>query len=84
MTKEELLEDLVYLNLSNISFDNVKVSGINLSYINGVINPQTVYNKDMSNGCYDGVNDFTGVNTDNSTFKDCDVPFGEFDITEIL
>lgn len=86
--KEELLEDLVYLNLSNISFDNVKVSGINLSYINGVINPQTVYNKDMSNGCYDGVkftsNDFTGVNTDNSTFKDCDVPFGEFDITEIL
>ncbi len=86
--KEELLEDLIYLNLSNISFDNVKISGINLSYTNGIINPQTVYNKDMSNGCYDGVkftsNDFTGVNTDNSTFKDCDVPFGEFDITEIL
>ena len=74
--------------ISDINFDEVKVSGLDLSNTNISLNPQTVYNKDMSNGIYDGVkfinNNFTGVNTDNSSFKDCDVPFTEFEIAEIL
>ena len=86
--KSEYINELVYLDLSNINFDEVKVSGLDLSNTNISLNPQTVYNKDMSNGCYDGVkfinNNFTGVNTDNSSFKDCDVPFTEFEIAEIL
>lgn len=86
--KPELLDDLPFLELSNMCFDDVKVSGVNFSGSNVVINPQTVYKKDMSNGIYDGIrfsnNDFTGVNTDNSSFKDCDVPFSVYEIAEIL
>ena len=86
--RSELIGDLAFLDLSDINFDEVKVSGINFSHSNVSLNPQTVYNKDMSNGVYDGVkfinNNFTDVNTDNSSFKDCDVPFTEFEIAEIL
>ncbi len=66
---------LRYFDLAFISFDNVKVSGIDLSYTDVNINPQTVYNKDMSNGNYSGLNftnkNFEGVNTTNSIFNDC-------------
>ena len=86
--KEELKEDLIYLDLSNISFDNVKVSGLDLSNTNVSIDPQTIYNKDMSYGVYDGIkfisNNFNGVNTDNSSFKNCDVPFSEFEIADVI
>ena len=86
--KDELKDDLIYLDLSNVSFDNVKVSGLDLSNTNVSIDPQTVYNKDMSNGIYDGIkfisNNFNDVNTDNSSFKNCDVPFSEFEIADII
>ena len=66
---------LRYFDLTLISFTNVKISGIDLSYTNANINPQTVYNKDMSNGNYSGLNftnkNFEGVNTNNSIFNDC-------------
>lgn len=70
---------LRYIDLSIVDFDNVKVDGIDLSYTNARINPQTVYNKDMSNGKYRGLDfnlcDFTGVNTDNSDFDDATMDF---------
>lgn len=66
---------LRHYDLAYISFDHVKVSGIDLSYTNAEINPQTVYNKDMSEGNYSGLNftlkDFTGVFLENSIFDDC-------------
>lgn len=65
---------LQYIDFSCIfSFDNVKVSGLDFSNTNAYnINPQTVYQKDMSNGNYEGINfewkSFTGVNISNSKF----------------
>lgn len=70
---------LKYINLSIVSFDNVKVSGLDLSYTDARINPQTVYNKDMSNGKYCGLDfnlcSFDGVNIENADFKDAITDF---------
>lgn len=58
---------LKYLDLSGVSFKNVKVSGIDFRGCNISFNPQEVYNKDLSNCNFEGVfihasTDFTGVN----------------------
>lgn len=68
-----------FVDLSYISFSNVKVSGIDLSYTNAHINPQEVYKKDMSNGKYCGLDfnlcNFKGVKVDNSDFTDAIIDF---------
>lgn len=70
-------------NLSGVSFDNVKVSGLDLSYSNAIIDPQKVYNKDMSNGNYSGLSfnssNFNGVNICGSDFTDCEMELALID-----
>lgn len=70
---------LKFIDLRYISFADVKVSNLDLSYTNAHINPQTVYNKDMSNSKFCGLDfnlcDFTGVNTENSDFTDAIMDF---------
>lgn len=70
-----------FINFSHISFNNVKISGIDLSYTNAHINPQVVYNKDMSNGKYCGLDfnlcSFENVNIENSDFKDAIIDFAQ-------
>ncbi|HAB67128.1 MAG TPA: hypothetical protein DCE23_07150 [Firmicutes bacterium] len=70
---------LKYVDLSIISFQDVKVSGIDLSYTNANIDPQKVYKKDMSNGKYCGLDfnlgDFTDVNIDKADFTDAIMGF---------
>lgn len=70
---------LPIINLSGTSFKNVKVSGIDFSGTNANMNPQTVYQKDMSHGIYDGLNftmkSFEGVNTDGASFEGCIMDF---------
>lgn len=70
---------LKFIDLKYISFADVKVSGLDLAYTNANINPQEVYNKDMSNGKYCGIDfnlcDFTGVNITNSDFTDAIMDF---------
>ncbi len=72
---------LPVINLSSNSFDNVKVSGIDFTGTNANIDPQTVYNKDMSHGIYDGLNftmkSFDGVNTDDASFEGCVMDFAK-------
>lgn len=74
-------ELLPVINLSSNSFDNVKVSGIDFTGTNANIDPQTVYNKDMSHGIYDGLNftmkNFDGVNTDDASFEGCVMDFAK-------
>lgn len=70
---------LPVINLSSNTFDNVKVSGIDFTGTNANIDPQKVYQKDMSNGIYDGLNftmkNFSDVNTDNASFTGCIMDF---------
>lgn len=72
-----------FLDLHYLDFENVKVSGIDFSGTNATINPQKVYNKDMSNGIYDGLiftsKDFSNVNISNSSFKGCNMDFALLD-----
>ncbi len=79
----EFLNQLRYLDLSYIDFENVKVSGIDFSGSNASLNPQLVYNKDMSHGKYDGLSfissDFRGVNITGSTFEKCIMDFAQMD-----
>ena len=74
-------ELLPVINLSSNSFDNVKVSGIDFTCTNANLDPQTVYNKDMSHGIYDGLNftmkSFDGVNTDDASFEGCVMDFAK-------
>lgn len=80
---EEFLDQLRFLDLSYINFKNVKVSGLDLSGSNACINPQEVYQKDMSNGNYSGLyfvsRDFTGVNIKGATFEECNMDFAILD-----
>ena len=69
---------LRFLNLSMIDFTNVKVSGIDFRKSAARINPQTVYNKDLSNGVFDASNikffdDLTGVNIEGADFSECEI-----------
>ena len=59
---------LKYIDLSLISFKNVDVSGLDFSGTNAIINPQEVYNKDLSCCDFSGMfvdpimMNFNGVN----------------------
>ena len=76
---------LRFVDFSSISFENVKVSGLDLSYTNANIDPQEVYNKDMSNGVYRGLNfnlkSFADVNIENSDFTNAIVDFAFYEST---
>ena len=66
---------LRFYNLLMIDFADVDVRGLDFSGSSlALINPQTVYNKDMSNGNFCDVTfstyDFNGVNTSNTVFND--------------
>ncbi len=75
----EFREQLSFLDLSCIDFTNVKVSDYDFSGTNADINPQTVYQKNMSNGNYQGLNfiskNFKDVNIKGSSFVDCNMDF---------
>lgn len=64
--KSEFLSVLNFLNLENIDTTNLKISGINISESNLKIDPQLIYNKDLSNTTLDDKNlisyNFDGVN----------------------
>lgn len=70
--KNEFKNILSFLDLSLIDFSNVKIADLDFSYSNANINPQTVYQKDMSHGNYSGLNfdfkSFNGVNISDSIF----------------
>ena len=68
--------------MSLIDFTNVKVSGIDFRGSAARINPQTVYNKDLSNGVFDSSNikffdDLTGVNIEGADFTECEIDIKE-------
>lgn len=75
---------LSLIDLSSLYFvKNLKVSGIDFSGTNAYINPQVVYNNDMSNGNYSGLDfnsaSFNGVNICGSSFIDCPMDFTDFE-----
>lgn len=69
----KIKNNLKYFDLSNIDFSNTDLRGIDFTGCNiKYIDPQTVYNKDLSNTTFRGVylpfditTDFNGVNKDN-------------------
>lgn len=71
--KNEFKDRLKYIDLSNINFSNVDIRGIDFTGCNIIyLDPQTVYNKDLSNTTFGGeyspfglTSDFNGVNTNN-------------------
>lgn len=72
---------LKHIDYMFISFDNVKVSGLDLSYTNANIDPQKVYKKDLSNGKFCkldfNLKDFSGVNIDNADFTEAILDFAK-------
>ncbi len=74
---------LSIIDMRGFSFKNVKVSGLNFSNSNALIDPQEVYQKDMSNSLFRGMDfniaDFAGVNIKNSDFTDCIMDFAKLD-----
>ena len=65
---------LKYIDLSLISFKNVKISGVDFRGTNVYFNPQEVYNKDLSNCNFEGLSimgaaDFSGINVCGSKFS---------------
>ena len=79
----DFIGQLKYLDLSYVDFSNVKVDGLDFSGSNASIDPQTVYNKNMSNGKYDGLSfiakSFNGVNIRASSFENCNMDFVSMD-----
>ena len=74
--KEEFLEKnrLKYIDLILFKFDNVDIRGIDFRDTNAIINPQKVYNKDISGCNFDGIDlgllaDFNGVNITGTSFN---------------
>lgn len=68
---------LRFFNLSLIDFTNVKVSGVDFRYSGAKIDPQKVYQKDLSYATFDAGNlsffdDFAGVNIEGTDFSECD------------
>ena len=56
-----------------IDFTNVDIRGVDFRNTNANIDPQTVYNKDISGCNFDGIDlgistDFTGINMQNTSF----------------
>lgn len=70
---------LKFFDLSVIDFTNVAVNGVDFSYSNAKIDPQTIYNKDMSGGNFSGMQfigvDFHDVNICGANFTDCVIDF---------
>lgn len=66
---------LRFFDLSVIDFTNVAVNGVDFSYSNAKIDPQKVYNKDMSGGNFTGMQFigtfFQNVNICGANFTDC-------------
>ena len=64
--------DLKYYDLFSVDFTGCMIRDIDFSDTNACLNPQEVYNKDMSNGNYSDVTilnyDMTGVNIENAVF----------------
>jgi len=52
------------LDLSKVSFDNKDLTNTNLSYTNAIVNPQKVYNKDLSSADLEGI-DLSNANFEN-------------------
>ena len=73
MINPAYIADLKYYDLLTVDFKDCLVSGIDFSDTNACLNPQEVYNKDMSNGNYSDVTilnyDMTGVNIENAIFN---------------
>lgn len=78
------INNIKIIDLSYADFTNVKVSGIdfcgtNVTFSNATLNPQTVYNKDLSDCNFEGIFispfvDFSGVNIKGAKFSvDSDV-----------
>lgn len=68
---------LRFLNLSLIDFTNVNVKGIDFRKSGARINPQTVFNKDISYCSFDDGNikffdNFEDVDTTETNFEECD------------
>ena len=88
--KKDFIPYLKYIDLSLISFDNVYVSGIDFTDSNvSMINPQNVYNKDLSHCTFDDCDkkdnsipfnfytDFNGVDLRGTVINDknCDFEY---------
>ena len=73
---------LSLIDFTLISFKNVKVSELDFSGSNALIDPQIVYNKDMSRGNYSGLDfnaaSFKDVNISGSVFTDSLMDFTNF------
>lgn len=77
---------LRFIDLHNISFDDVYIAGLDFSYCNAKINPQTVYNRDLSNcrfisyskeeWAFSPSADFSGCNITGSYIDDAPINFG--------
>ena len=66
---------LKYIDLSLVSFKNVKISGIDFRGCNISLNPQEVYNKDLSGCNFEGIHiepfmNFSGVDIRGARFSD--------------
>ena len=61
------------IDFSNVDFSDIRVAGKMFDRMTGVkLNPQTVYNKDLSHGIYEGVEfigPFDNVNIQGASFK---------------
>ena len=81
--REAFKNILAYFDLSQINFTNVNVSSLDFSYTNAMINPQSIYNKDMSNGVYKNISflpkDFSGVNLCGADLSECNLDFAILD-----
>ncbi len=53
--KSELISKLRFINLTHISFTNVKMDGLDFSNCNLNLNPQEAYNKNLRNANFTGV-----------------------------
>lgn len=60
------------LDLSDVNFDNKDLTNTNLSYTNAIINPQKVYNKDLSSADLEGI-DLSNANFDNVIIIECNL-----------
>lgn len=85
--RPDLIPYLKFINLHDSYVDNLKMSGLNWSETNIRFNPQTVYNKDLSNTIIGNHNvkagvDFNGVNLQNSDISSVEMPINlDFAIT---
>lgn len=64
---------LRFLDLKDFYFDDVYIAGLNFSYCNAKINPQKVYNRDLSNCIFAANSDEERIFSDFTDFKGCKV-----------